>query len=240
MKLEYDIRYFNPEIHQDISRNPDSTSRDISISPFLKENNNSNKKIIEKEELIRKYKRFKEIVSESNLNKFIIQCIIADFCTILLFTIELVDATMEKSEIFPSIISILKYIFSMVNGILGLDFLIVQNEYTNNQKKLELENTYKKFYTYPPPADSSHYVYLNPPNAILKNIYYTKFWMWLFKFILYLIYMSTQKNLNFANYLELFLIMVENYQYNLLKFYYHTILRAEFNKAKIDRIEAKL
>lgn len=238
MKLEYDIRFFNPEIQNDISSSKDSL-RDVSMMPlFNGENNKLNKKTLEKEELIKKHKKLADIVNEDEMRKFMVQCLIVDFGTILLFTFEFINAFMEIGSFIPSILCLFRYIFSMINGILCLDYLIVQNEFQNNRKKMESEMLNKKKFKIPPPADSNQFVYLSPPNVILRKIYFYKFWMWFFKYFFYLIYMITENEVDLINYISLILMTIEYYQYNICKFYYYTTLRCEFNKAKIERLES--
>jgi hypothetical protein len=125
----------------------------------------------------------------------------------------------------------------MVNGILCLDFLIVQHEYQNNKKQMEFEMLTKKKFKIPPPADGNQFVYLNPPNAILRKIYLIKFWMWFLKYFFYMIFMLTQTEVDFINYISLGLMTIEYHQCNMSKFYYFTTLRSEFNKAKIERLD---
>lgn len=240
MKLEYDIRFFNPEIHNDVSSSKENSLRDMSIAPFINinEDNKPNKKSLEKEELAKKLKKLTDIVNEDKMRKFMVQCLVVDFGTILIFTFEFIDAFMEIGGFIPSILCLLRYIFSMINGIYCLDFLIVQNEFQNNRKQMEFEMLNKKEYKIPPPTDSNQFVYLNPPNAILRKIYFNKFWMWFFKYVFYLIFMFTQNKVDMINYVSLFFMMIEHYQYNMCKFYYFTTLRCEFNKAKIDRLDS--
>jgi len=240
MKAEFDIHYFNPEIHKDINSSKDNSSiQNASMAPFLNEDRNKkNKKTLEKEELTKKHKKLMEIVNEDEMKKFMAECLILNFLIILLFTFEFIDSFMDIGSFVPSILCMFRYIFAMSNLILCLDFLIVQSEYQNNRKKMELEmiNNKQKLQRLPP-ADSNHFVYLNGPNVILGKVYRNKFSMFILKHINYLIYMITQTKVDNKNYISLFLMVIEYWQYNMCQFYYKTTLRYEFIKAKLDRLE---
>lgn len=242
MKLEYDIHFYNPaeKNAEESSSNRDISARDASLSPFLLGNNKPNKKIIEKEELTKKLKKLTEVVNDHVLKNFMIQCLILDFATILLFTYELMEATMEIGQYTSSFLYLIRYIVSMRNGILCLDFLIVQDEYNNKQKQIEFENKNKKKVKFPPPADSAQNVYLNPPNSVLRTINLWKFWMWLFKYAIYIIFMIIKETVIFLNYISIFLLIIEYYQYNYCRFYYYTMLRSEFIRSRIDLIEINM
>ena len=243
MKIEYDIHLFNPDISNDLN-NRDS-SRDVSFTPLIKDNSQEkpSKFIIEKEELTKKYKKLQEIIQDDNLKNFIIQCLFIDFLTILLFTYELLDSFLEINDFFPSgILYLFRYSVSLINCILFLDFLIVQDEHINHQKQLNYENINKKkdkkqiSSNYEGPI----YIILTGPNKVLRLIYRTKIFIWFFKYTIYLIFILIKEKISFSYYISTFLFLIEHYQYNFCKFFYYTMLRAEFYKKKIELLESSV
>jgi len=241
MKLQYDIQYYNPDMHNELSSIRENSFRDISMSPFLMENEKkADKKTIEKDELIRNIKKFSDIVNEDILKSFMLQCLIVDTISIFFTTFELIESTMQITTFFPCILCFLEFISIIFNIVFDLDFLILQSENKNSQNSnIESHNNNKKKIK-KHPADSDIYVYLTPTNALLGRMCQWKFWLWLIEYTIIILFIYTVNHVQMINYIPLFLKIVQYNQYKMCQFYYQTILRFEYNQVKMDKMEANL
>lgn len=226
-----ELHNFSPDSSSEIKKSVESS---INV---VKSKKKSEIQLLQEQHLIEK--QFAKLNSISNLKMimfFIYKCFAFDLVITLYHAYLLIDACTDVTSLDYTPIHLIGYGISIINALLYLQIIIINGDYNKELEQIKLDSEFKPkiklkitIASLDLPVEDITMV-LNRPTAAIRNVYIFRFLTWHMKYIIYIVLMGVQSNVNAMEYLSILTLFIDYYLYHLLKFYYFLILRIEAYK----------